>query len=144
MKSALKAAQCCANIEALLLHYEMPLPAVAERKPDRTFFHWRGGFITRMNELVPKYFAAHIPWSHGRTAAMGWREEVARFSLQLVMHRDGRIEADVDLYNPGYGAGPAFLHMWECIWPGKTDPFKVLKGLRARGFNVSDVRDIKK
>lgn len=140
MKSALKAAQCNANVEAIFLHYGLPVPPVAEQKTDRTVFDWKTGLVTRMGQLVPKHFSVHLPWGHGKTAVKGWREEVARFSMQLVMHSDRRFEADVDLYNPGYGAGLALCHLSECIWPGKTDPLKVLKGLRARGIDVSDVR----
>jgi hypothetical protein len=143
VRSAIKAAQCCANIEALFLHYGLPIPPVIKQKTDRTIFRYRLGIISRMNQLVPKHFAVYMPWTHGRTAVKGWREEVARFSLQLVVHNDGRFEADVDLYNPGYGAGPAFCHLWECLWPGRTDPFKVLDGLRSRGIDVADVRNNK-
>ena len=78
--------------------------------------------------------------SHGTTAVRGWRERVARFSMQIVEHNHGILEADFDLWNPNHGILPAAGHLVECLWPGKTDPFRILRGLRGRGIEVRDVR----
>jgi hypothetical protein len=54
--------------------------------------------------------------------------------MQIVEHSTGLVEVDFDLWNPAYGALPLIFHGIEVVWPGKTDPFKVAKGLAKRGI----------
>lgn len=74
--------------------------------------------------------------NHGATAYRGFRERVAWCSMQLVLHETGVVEIDFDLCNPDFGVLPAIGHLIEILWPGKTDPFRVRKGLLKRGMNV--------
>jgi len=78
--------------------------------------------------------------NHGVSAVGGWREYIGMYSMQIIRHEHGTLETDFDLFNPDFGLGPVICHFWEVIIPGKTDSFRVLKGLRKRGLRVVDAR----
>jgi len=100
---------------------------------DRTFFLGTPEFTDVLSALP--FSSWDFNEEHGTTAIRGWRENVWRCSMQIVEHSTGLIEIDFDLFNPDWGALPALLHGIECLWPGKTDSIKVMKGLRKRGFD---------
>ncbi len=123
---------------------KMGLPNDLELKasyPDRCFFAREECFIEQL-EKNPQFerwdlVANHIDVTarlkaRGETAIRGWRQKVARYSMQIVEHRTEVIEIDIDLWNPDYGLLPLICHGIE-VWRGKqTDPFAVRKGLAKR------------
>lgn len=124
-------ARCRDNILALLSFHRLSPIQILTTHQDR------------VTAMVPESFPSEIrqaggfaTWNfvgnHGTTAIRGWREEVASCSLQIIEHATGVYEFDVDLWNPNYGAGPALLHWMEVIRRGRTDPFRVYRGLVKR------------
>lgn len=138
MKDAIKILQCLTNIQAGFDYHKLPQLQVASTLVDRVFFKEEPEFFDRLNNLP--FDKWDIVFDHGTTATGGWREAVAMYSMQIVRHSSGLIEVDFDICNPDYGLAPLIGHGIECLWPGKTNPFKVAKGLRKRGFNVKDRR----
>lgn len=131
-------AQCLANITAWIDWRTLPVLFAVVTQRDRAIFQYYQPFLEQLDhQAVTGEFAR---WDigireHGLTARYGWRERVARCSAQVIVHR-AAIEIDFDLFNPDFGAGPALGHALECLWPGKTDPFRVRKGLLKRGMEV--------
>lgn len=141
MKSALRIKQCEVNCRALFAHYRLPETPTIATLSDRTMFFTTDLFREKFAALVPGQFETwDFVRNHGTTAIRGWRERVARFSMQIVGHSQSLIEVDFDLFNPNYGAALAVGHLIEVIWRGKTDSFRVMRGLRHRGIEVNDVR----
>lgn len=140
MRDALSIRQTAVNCTSLFRHYSLPLPMIVATLSDRTMFARDRDFLGALELLVPSKFES---WpfnrNHGTSALRGWRERVARCSMQVIEH-DSVIEADIDLCNPNFGVLPALGHLVEVATPGKTDPFRVLRGLRKRGIPVIDVR----
>jgi hypothetical protein len=131
-------AQCLANITAWLEWHGLPPLFTVAAMRDRAVFRYDQPFIDRMQLMATA--GLMVRWDlgirkHGLTARCGWRERVTRCSAQVIEHRDG-VEVDFDLFNPDMGAGPAIGHALECLWPGKTDPFRVRRGLIGRGLTV--------
>jgi hypothetical protein len=142
MRPALRIAQTLANCRAVMAHYSLPRLEVRATLVDRTVF-WahKSDFRAHLLALCGKFERWPFIRNHGTTAIFGWRERVAWCSCQIVEHEHGLIEIDFDLANPDYGALPALVHGIECLWPGKTDSFKVMRGLRGRGIKVIDIRE---
>ncbi len=143
MKDALAIKQVEVNICASLRYHELPIPLILANESDRLMFVWSSELIARIEELTKQNLFAiwNFVQNHGLSAIRGWRERVARCAMQVVEHRMA-IEIDFDLYNPGMGLLPAVGHCAEILWPGKTDPFRVMAGLRKRGIPVEDAREI--
>lgn len=141
MRDELSIRQCAVNCTSVLRHYRLPLPLIVATLSDRTMFERTRQFLDAFDPLVPDAFET---WpfnkNHGTTALRGWRERVARFSMQIVEHDYGILEVDFDLCNPNFGVAPAIGHLVEIMTPGKTDPFRVMRGLRKRGIAIIDVR----
>ncbi len=142
MKDALSILQVRENVFATFRHYGLPLLSVMEDFPDAVMLHGRIDFLEVLYGLVRigKFEPYNSVGGHGRTALQGWREAVAMYSMQIVEHIRVRIEVDFDIFNPSRGLGPLIGHGLECLWPGRTSPWRIMKGLRRRGIAVADVR----
>jgi hypothetical protein len=145
VKDALAIRQCQFNVEAILRHYGLHRPVIIATQSDRLIMDRSRIFLDELQALVPDRFE-EWPFNrnHGLTAIRGWRERVARCSLQIVEHETAVLELDIDEWNPGFGIGPALFHLGE-VWrhyiaKGKTSPWVILKGLQRRGLSVLDVR----
>lgn len=148
-EKTLRILQMRANVEALLSgHYKLILPGIDSTLVDRIMFHRTEQFMADFLELVKR--GCFLPWNHairahGVTARRGWRENVMRYSCQIIEHHD-QVECDFDYWNPGYGMAPIIGHLIEWLHNRqsgkKTDSFKVARGLRKRGLFVPDVQDI--
>lgn len=134
-----KVKQCEANVEAVLRAYHLPLPPITCAEVDRV---WGSGFpIDMYAQLIARGFV-EIPFEkvqkhHGPTAVSSYRE-LDSPSMQCVYHSTGTWEIDFDLYCPSIRAGllaPLF-HGVEVLVPGKTNPYRVRRGLLKRGLNV--------
>jgi hypothetical protein len=125
---------CKSNCDAILRHYKLPhLHAVATLY-DRTMYLELPDFMKALEKLVPDWFSRwDFVHNHGTTALRGWRENVPMYSLQIIQHDTHILEMDFDIFNPNYGVLPAAGHLLEIMWPGKTDPYKILHGLERRG-----------
>lgn len=138
--------QCERNIRALLTHHDIPVGPLLERQEDRLFFGPGESRSTadRMRKLDGYGLFSRSPESllkgHGETAVCGWRE-LAAPSLQVIFHDGGRIELDIDLANPRNDVWGAIIHAIEVLWPGKTDPERVRRGLEKRGILVEKVSE---
>ena len=135
--------QMAANILAILAYHQLPLVQVLTTQSDR------------LTATVPETFSEALrradftAWpffkNHGTTAIRSWRECCPRYSLQAVEHNTGVWEFDVDIVNPHPGEGLAFTvgHFFEVLANKlrrkKTDPFRVRRGLLARGIQVPEV-----
>lgn len=142
MQNALALKQCHANVETVLAHHKLIPGILLAIMTDRVLYRRVKPFMRRLEQLVPEHFEK---WpfnrNHGLTAIDGWRERTAKCSMQIVEHDHGVLEVDFDLYNPNHGLLPAIGHLFEVWTPGKTDPFKVARGLRKRGLDVPDMRN---
>jgi hypothetical protein len=141
-KMNLKQLQCLANIVALLRFHELPIGDFVKAKQDRCWLlipmH---GFRGRLETLI-------MSGAFDNHTLAGCREAVARYSMEITLNRL-KAEFDVDYHNPLYGAAPAFMHWWsEVVWNkisgSKTNPRKVMKGLRGRGLLVKEIKKPKK
>lgn len=138
-KSEAPIAQCQANIAALLDHYELSPVSVLTSQCDRITAHVPSSFVTMLESQARLGFFRvwNMVSNHGTTAVRGWRENVHRCSMQIIEHKTGVYEFDVDLFNPDYGALPAIVHLFAEVWHrGKTNPYKVREGLKKRGIEV--------
>ncbi len=135
MKPSYAIAQCYENIRAVLDFHLIPQPTVLAKLVDRVMVERVPAFTHRLEELTQqgKFETWNFVGNHGVTALCGWRERVARCSMQVIVHTD-LVEMDIDLWNPNFGVAPALGHLWECVTPGKTNPFAVAKGLMKRGI----------
>ncbi len=135
-----KALKCEKNIRMLLEHHQIPIGPVLERSEDRVFCHEVLGIIPRMRALSADGKFSVSPLSmikgHGDKVMFGWRE-LAQPSLQVILHSDGRVELDIDLGNPRSDLVGIITHAFEVLWPGKTDPDRVRRGLEKRGFTFT-------
>lgn len=129
------------NIAGLLNHYQIVLGAVQLLKVDRVVVFGFPGFQERMEALTQ--CGLFTRWdavkNHGPTALCGWREAVPFNSMQLIFHNTGSlgvVELDIDRCNPAGGLFPAIGHSVEVLFPGKTNPFAVYRGLLSRGVEV--------
>ncbi len=131
-------AQCFANIKAGLESYGFPIPAVSAMLKDRVIFSYDAPFLVLIRSCET-FSSWDFVSNHGVTAVRGWRENKSWCSMQVIEHVDA-IEVDYDICSPDGGLAPAVGHFIECLWPGKTDPYRVMKGLRKRGIEVEDLR----
>jgi hypothetical protein len=134
-----KQLQTLANIRAVLGSYNLPELEIVEVREDRVFFQKDYNAPLGMNYLVTCAGFKRI--GHGDDVVLSYREPVPWYALQIVFHRSGLIECDFDIGNPRQGLAPALCHFIELCWPGKTDAFRVMRGLQKRGVPVKDVRD---
>ena len=143
MKDALAIKQVELNVMAGLACYGLPRPLILANQSDRLTLVRSSEFIAKIEELTARnlFETWNFVRNHGLSAIRGWRERVARCSMQIIEHQV-TIEVDFDLFNPGMGALPAVGHFAEILWPGKTDPFRIMAGLRRRGIPVEDAREI--
>jgi hypothetical protein len=133
--------RCFLNVSAGLDYYGIGPKSLAlyeaARLPDRVLFKpspttlWQ--FAHSLDAMPEKFSTWEYVQNHGVTAVRGWREEVPWCSMQIILHDTGIIEVDYDLCNPNYGVLPAAGHLIEVLWPGKTNPWRIEKGLRKRG-----------
>jgi len=131
-------AQCLANITAWLDWHRLPALTPVTVQRDRVVYEPCQEFLDQIQYQAGE--GGFARWDmgmkeHGLTALYSLRECVARCSAQVVVHR-AAIEIDFDLFNPDFGVAPAIGHAIECLWPGKTDPRRVRRGLIARGLTV--------
>lgn len=123
-----KADRTLRNCLRWFVEYGVDSPQPLVVKPDRVFFH-HGTLTQRLAEL-PGLTRWDAVRNHGDTALYGYREDRARASAQIIVHREC-LEMDFDLWNPAYGAGPAAMHWLEVVgnaaFRRKTDPFKIAK-----------------
>ncbi len=131
-------AQALENVKAGLTYHGLPVPEVISTLKDRVIFVYDPILIALLVKKPEEFHEWDFVSNHGETAIRGWRECVALCSMQVIEHTDA-IEVDYDLCNPDFGAAPAFGHFVECLWPGKTNPRKVMTGLRKRGIEVEEV-----
>ncbi len=140
MKDALSLRQCMLNTGAVMNYYSLPHLSVMATLPDRTFWYLEeSSFIERLMR-IPEFHFWPFNRNHGTSAMRGWREAVPMYSMQIIQHDGNFIETDIDICNPDFGVLPAAGHMIEVTWPGKTDQFRVMRGLRKRGIDVADAR----
>ncbi len=99
-----------------------------------------GKLLALLNQNYENFLVEAYTADHGETAVFSRREAVPFCAAQLTVHFSNTVEIDFDLCNPRMGAVPALGHLVEVLWPGKTDPWRVMKGLRRRGFAVRDIR----
>lgn len=137
MRPSLQIAQCYQNIHCLLGYYCIPEPKVLGKMTNKVTFEACRDLEDRLDWLtaINKFERWDFVRNHGVTAKSGWRERVARYSAQIVVH-DKMVEIDIDYWNPNFGLAPMFMHGLECISPAETNPFKVAKGLNGRGIKV--------
>lgn len=151
-KDEIKSLQCLLNCITLFWYYKLPLPRVFDYQPDRIYIEYDDDFLARLKLLtIKKRFGR---WDkglkgHGETAWRGWRECVIRFSMQIIEHLKlfdslTPFEIDFDYWNPDGGVAPATGHIIEVILnklkKRKTNPFRIMKALRKRGFKIYDLR----
>ncbi len=145
-KTSASIQQCYINIIQVLKHYNIPLYAtLIAQQTDRIMLLPQADWVQEFNDRT-----SFRPWSlfiddlHSGngfgTAVKGWRENVGWYSMQVVQHKSGAFEFDIDICNPDYGLAPAIGHLIEVLWPGKTDPYRVRKGLIGRGMNIPLVK----
>lgn len=145
MKDALVLKQCETNCLALFVHYDLPRLQTVVTLADRTLFSATQEFLEALFGIVPQRFEIwRFNRNHGTTAIRGWRERVARWSMQLIEHEGLILEADFDSMNPNFGLAPLIGHAGEVLshklTGRKTDSFTIMAALRRRGIDVSDVR----
>ena len=140
-----------ANVRGWFAHHDFPEPVLFdigdEPECDRCYIEWTpdmeaciGGSVGTLLDHWTLRIKAHKPLGI-ETAADGWRERVATYSVQIIKHIfEGRIffEIDWDPRNPNWGLGLLIGHgvdflLW--VFRGwKVDPFKVAEVLRKRGI----------
>jgi len=131
--------QTKANILAYFCHYKLRAPKIIGEAEDRTFFEYSSSFMASLKLL--QRFLLYKPRFHGPTAKESWREDTGRYSMHVIVHSDGRLEIDYDPFNPRHGLFFAIPHLFEILTPGKTDPWRVMRGLRGRGIPAPDIRE---
>lgn len=146
MKDTSKIRQCEENCRSLFDFYGLARIKTVATLADRTLFYATPSFLVGLDYLteMQEFERWDFVKNHGVTAFKGWRESRATCSMQIVLHTDLIIECDFDHFNPDYGLAPAIGHAVEYLWPGKTDPFAIMKRLRKRGVPVADVRKMEK
>ena len=132
---------CLKNVSSWLKFRNIPDPAPISVKEDRVFFpkdqDMRTGIYKAVSDgiLVPANYK-----NHGATAVAGYREDVGRYSAQVIIHVSC-IEIDFDYFNPWDVVG-IVGHGWEVlsnkVLGRKTDPSRVAKALKERGIIKDD------
>jgi len=146
MKDAIAIRQCQENIQALCRYHSLPELVIVANEAYKIQCKHRQVFVDCIKAMTPKYFEVYdYVGMHGLTAKRGWRERRFKYLLQIIEHEepDGcpvLIELDVDICNPNFGIISAIGHLIEVLWPGNTDPFRVMRGLQKRGIPVRDMR----
>ena len=130
--------QCAENIRAGLAFHGFPRLKILTTHTTKVIFEASTEFIYKLEGMKKEFSPYFYCKNHGLTALTTWRENVPRFSMQIVEHTDA-IEVDYDMFNPNYGAGPGLFHLIEVLWPGKTNPFKIMRGLQKRGIPVKEI-----
>ena len=133
------------NLEAVLRHYGLPSLDVALRFEDRCFWRPTDEWFARLRDLTltGKFRSWDGFGNHGVAATASFRENVPRHSLQIVVHGVGHlmetdvaIEADIDQWNPDYGAYPALRHLLTDVLGATPYPYDIRAGLLKRGISV--------
>lgn len=126
--------QTMLNNNFVMQRYGLPPLHVLYMEDDRTFYSCSGvPLIERIAALIPEAFSGwDLNQNHGPTAKMGWRENKAMYSLQIILHKGDIIECDIDWFNPNWGLGPLLLHGLTCLFVPKVDPFKAKRALEKR------------
>lgn len=140
MKSASE--QMRVNLEAVLFRYH-GLPRLRPISRFQGRVRWRAteSFVA-MIAADPKFRPWNAVANHGPTAVRGWREDVPRWSVQVIQHGefgkdDVEIEADIDRANPDYGLAFLVLHgIQDVLGLGRPDAFQVARALQKRGIAV--------
>lgn len=136
--------QMRANLEAVLFdHYGLPVLQRAAQFPGRCFWYPTPEFFAALDALVVS--GQFRRWggygNHGPAAVASWRENVPRYSVQLVQHGtpesgDVMLEGDIDRFNPDYGAGVAVVHFFVDVLGPKAKASSLRIGLIRRGIPV--------
>ena len=143
------------NVSASLRHYGITAwVRLQTARPDRCVLQIGDEFWKQIARLVEQdlFRKWNLVKNHGHTAECGWRENVARASLQIILHKcetELCLECDFDAWNPDAGAGVALAHGLLEVFPNwlsrvtggsrKTDPFKIRELLVKRGIQVGEV-----
>jgi hypothetical protein len=132
---------CLKNVSAWLKFRKIPAPEPISVSQDRVFYDktvgMRAAIFAAASDsiLVPANYK-----NHGKTAVMGYREDVGTYSAQVILHTD-KIEIDFDYFNP-YDVVGIVGHALEVLRnrlrKTKTDPRKVAKKLKERGILKDD------
>ena len=137
------------NLEAVFEHYGLPPLRLVTVYEDRCEWEPTLAWLDRMRELLwaRKFRNWDQVSNHGVTASYGYRENVPRWSMQIVVKGRGRpgsdlrIEADIDSWNPDYGVFPLAAHGLLDVTLKrfrKLDPLTVREGLRQRGILIGE------
>jgi hypothetical protein len=132
------------NLEAVFAHYGLPPLQIAARFDDRCFWYLTDPWLARLRDLTltGKFRSWDAFSNHGVMATASFRENVPRYSMQIVIHgqpgeeMDRLVEADIDRWNPDYGAGVALVHFFADVLGPTSDPFNTTKALQKRGIEV--------
>jgi hypothetical protein len=133
--------QCYQNVLCGVHYYHLPVePEPESVAKDRVHFHRDPALKAAMGEKVHtgqfRPAKGDFKKFHGLTAEAAWRETTPYCSMQVVLHPN-LVEIDYDVCNPDYGDAATFVgHGIEVLWPGKTDPFRIARGLKKRGLPV--------
>lgn len=132
--------QCYWNVGADLLYHQIPIPNVVAKLSDRVLFQATADALRALNRATRRGAFRRWPFvqAHGVTAKYGWRENVPRYSMKIVLHKKNALgirvlEVGYDPYNPDYGLVPTIGRFIAWLWRGKTDPWSVERGLQKRG-----------
>lgn len=92
-----------------------------EECEDRIWFDDTPAFRLRLEYLTKAGALASWPRilttpTHGESSVCSYRQTCWRDSVQLVVHDNGRVEADVDDFNPDQGVLPAAIHLGQVIY----------------------------
>lgn len=144
MTSGAQTRQARENLEAIFRHYQLPLIPVIARFEDRCLWKPSEEWLARLHDLFLGAKFRSWAWfqNHGVMATSSLRENVPRYSMQIIVHGVGGaesdlvIEADIDQYNPDFGAYYAARHLLHDVWGGRADPLRVRQGLLDRGVKV--------
>ena len=136
--------QARANLEAVMRHYGLPPLQIAARFDDRCYWHLTDEWLVRLADLTltGQFRSWDAFGNHGVKATASFRENVPRYSMQLVLHGkqgddlDRLVEADIDRWNPDYGVAPAMAHWFVDVLGRAADPANIAAALRKRGIEV--------
>ncbi len=135
--------QCIKNCDAWLQSRLIKPAGILDARTDRCFYRTDVSILWQLEELRSLLLLESGNFrNHGPTAVRGYREAVGRGSAQIVVHKDETgysIEVDFDYWNPWDVVG-LVGHWWEVaankFTRKKTNPERVAKLLRKRGFDV--------
>jgi hypothetical protein len=111
---------------------------VFDAQSDRVFFEQTGLNFNDPNLASVMAGYGFLPTAHGHDGAIAFRDQNAIGSVNINIHSNGRVEVDIDLFNPDMGLAPAMGHFGELIahmGGGKTDPYNAGNALAFRGVD---------